>query len=358
MQKLFFDESGQTGTHLFDEAQPWFTLASTDICEAEAAEIIARCFPGRQGKELKSRSILKGGRGRRQFLDFAREVGRRPDSFCAVKIGKRFTLVCKMVDNLVEPLLRAQGYDFYSGDYARRFANSAHFVFTNLLARPVADGLLSTYNEFARDPDAAKLATLHAALVDARRDAPYGSGVTLDLMQEGARHFAVLNDLDSFEDSNEIHVTAVVECMGHWLQRHQGPFEVIHDESLHFFGQSARWEAITNPDVDAVTITVGAKTMNLPIPVTATVSAHSHDCPSIQLCDLVAGVLSRAAAAQPTPDFRIFVEQAVESGLGEVLVYPIDAGDEFISGPPARAEGPDAVDRIVEAVVRRSPSSS
>ncbi len=355
MRRIFFDESGQTGTHLLDAAQPWFALASTDIEEAEAAEIIARCFPGQQGKELKSRSILKSPRGRRQFLDFAREVGRGPDSFFAAKIGKRFTLTCKMVDNLVEPLLRARGYDFYAGDYARHFANSAYFVFTNLLAGPVTDGLMSSYNAFAREPDATRLAALHAALIEARRGAPYGSEVTLDLMEEGARHFTDLNDLDTFEDSNEIHVTAAIECMGYWMTRHPGPFEVVHDESVHFFGQSARWEMYTDQNVGAATITVAHKTLKLPIPVAATTSARSHECSSVQLCDLVAGVLSRAAAPQPTPDFTEFLKEAVAAGLGEISIFPIEASGEFASGPPERARGPDAVDQIRMALARRRP---
>ncbi|MEE7492281.1 DUF3800 domain-containing protein [Methylobacterium oryzae] len=114
MRRIFFDESGKTGTHLFDEAQPWFTLASTDVDEAKAAEIVARCFPGRQGTELKSGPILKGVRGRRQFLDLAREVGARPERFCAARIDKRFAVAWKMVDSLA-PLLRARGYDFHAG---------------------------------------------------------------------------------------------------------------------------------------------------------------------------------------------------------------------------------------------------
>lgn len=68
-----------------------------------------------------------------------------------------------MVDNLVEPLLHARGYDFYAGGYAASFANSAYFVFANLLDRSVTEGLMSSYNAFAREPDTAKLSALLAA---------------------------------------------------------------------------------------------------------------------------------------------------------------------------------------------------
>lgn len=352
MQRVYFDESGQTGTHLLDAEQPWFVLASTDVGEAEAAEILGRCFPGRQGKELKSRSILKGARGRRQYLEFAKEVGKAPERFCAAKVDKRFSVVAKMVDNLVEPLLRAQGYDFYADDYARRFANSAHYVFAHLLVRAVSEGLLVAYNDFAREPDAARLAALQAALKQARRGAPYGSEVTLDLMSDGADAFDRLHDLAHFQDTNELHVTAAVSCMGHWRSRHRGPFEVVHDESVHFFSHSAGWEMMTNPDIEPAAFGMGANVLDLPIPVTATVSVRSHECAPVQLCDLLAGLISRTGRDAP-PEFREFAAAAAGAGLGGVSIFPLTAGEEFASGPPRRARGPDVVDRIAMAVRRR-----
>lgn len=352
MQRVYFDESGQTGTHLLDAEQPWFVLASTDVGEAEAAEILGRCFPGRQGKELKSRSILKGARGRRQYLEFAREVGKDPDRFCAAKIDKRFSVVGKMVDNLVEPPLHAQGYDFYADDYARKFANSAFYVFSHLLDPAVAEGLLVAYNDFAREPNSARLAALQAALKQARRDAPYGSEVTLDLMSEGADAFDRLHDLANFRDTNELHVTAAVSCMGHWRSRHRGPFEVVHDESVHFFSHSVGWEMMTNPEVEPASFEMGGKALDLPIPVTATVSARSHECAPVQLCDLLAGLISRSGPGA-SREIREFASETARAGLGGVSIFPITAGNEFAGGPPRRAAGPDVVDRIIKAVRRR-----
>ena len=227
--KIYFDESGQTGTHLLDPEQPYFTLGSTNIEEAEAADILGRCFPHRQGRELKSQRLLRRSQGQRGFLEFAREVGKIPDRFCTVKVGKRFVVVSKMVDFLVEPLLRGQGYDFYAGDYAVRFANSACFVFEHLLEKSGAESLMRLYNEFAREPSIATLRPLQAALEAAERNGPHGSEVTLGLMAEGARHFEALHDFDAFQDSNDVHVTAVVRCMAHWQALTSGPFEVVHD---------------------------------------------------------------------------------------------------------------------------------
>lgn len=354
--KVYFDESGQTGTHLFDAAQPYFSLGSTSIEESEAGELLDRCFPRRQGNELKSQNVLRRRARKRDFLNFAREVGKTPERFCAVKIGKRFTVIAKMVDHLVEPLLRGQGYDFYAGNYAVRFANSAHFVFEPLLDRPIAENLLRLYNEFARNPTSAGLVSLHAALEAAERDGPDGSEVTLGLMVAGAEHFEELHKLSEFEDTNDIHVTAVINCMGHWQEQSPGPFEVIHDESLHFFARTGSWQRLIDPNIEPQVIAVGGKTLTLPIPVVSTVSARSHECFSLQICDLIAGFASRASAPGLSKEDKDFFRAACDAGLGEITVFPVDAGSDFADGPPARATGPDIIDRIATAARSKGES--
>ncbi|OYV40618.1 MAG: hypothetical protein B7Z80_04015 [Rhodospirillales bacterium 20-64-7] len=347
---VYFDESGQTGTHLLDASQPLFTLGSTNVPEAEAAAIIARCFPRQQGDELKSRNLLRRPQGRQGYLEFAREVARTPERFIAAKIDKRFTVVSKMVDNLIEPLFSARGYDFYANDWAKRFANSASFVFDNILDRAAADGLMGLYNDFARRPNAVTFAPLRSALEAALKHAPTGAEITLGLMAKGAELFNELQGYGAIEDSNDVHVTGVVQCMAHWQGLSPGPFKVVHDESKHFFKRSRRWEMITNPAAAAQVFAIGDRTLTLPILVKETVGARSQENASLQLCDLVAGFVARGSASGKSDEDREFISQAITVGMGELKIFPVAAGSEFTEGPPERATGPDVVDRIMRAV--------
>jgi hypothetical protein len=133
--------------------------------------------------------------------------------------------------------------------------------------------------------------------------------------------------------------------MGHWQSLHACPFAVIHDESIHFFSRSERWAEITDPNHPPQIIQVGEKKLTLPISVVSTTSALSHQCASLQLCDLIAGFVSRAYAST-NEEFQVFVQDAVKAGIGEMKIFPVDAGSDFVNGPPAFADGPDAVDRI------------
>ena len=55
---LYFDESGFTGYNLLDPQQPIFAVASVDISDAQAAEILKSSFPSYQGVEFKFTNIL------------------------------------------------------------------------------------------------------------------------------------------------------------------------------------------------------------------------------------------------------------------------------------------------------------
>ena len=350
MTTIYFDESGQTGTQLRDREQPYFCIGSTDLSDEASREILSTCFPRHTTGEMKSRDLLRRNSGRRQFLKFCEAIADDPERFCFVKVHKRFGVLSKMVDNLVEPYVSAVGFDFYKNDYGRKFANSAYFAFDQILSAETSDALLDRYNEFARDPTRERLEALQQSISVALANAPHGSEVFLDLMNEGAAHFERLHDLESFKGSNEIHVTALLRCMAHWQGRSMGPFRVVHDESVHFFANSRGWRFMTDPRMPPQVLHVGEKTLTLPIHVIETVPAKSHESASIQLCDVLAGFLSRYASRDLNEDQRRFLQDAISAGLGEVSIFAVEAEYDFAQGMPEFATGPDVIDRIAMAI--------
>ncbi|MBB4010266.1 DUF3800 domain-containing protein [Allorhizobium taibaishanense] len=350
MRRIYFDESGQTGAHLLDRNQPYFTLGSTNISEAESAEIIEECFPRAKGPELKSRSLFRRESGRRSFISFAKVVGQRGNRFCGAKIDKRFSIICKMVDNLVEPMLRAMRYDFYADNYAARFANMANYAIARTMDERASTELLESYNTFARTPSGETLGALQATLRANLVAAPYGSEMFLSMMSRGADSFEQFHDLSDFNDTNDLHLTAVLQCMGFWQKGYKGPFEVVHDESTHFFKRSQLWKVMTNPQAEEAIIQVGDKTLNLPINVQSTTASRSHENASLQLCDLIAGFISFVSNPSMKPPERDFAHRAIDSGMQELSIFPVEPGTDFVDGPPMKSDGPDVIDRVINAV--------
>ena len=99
---IYLDESGFTGEDLYNPDQRFFTIASTIVGEGEAREILARCFPRYQGDEYKFTNIWKRERSREGLRALAAEIPKFEDRAFVWIIDKRFCLLTKMVDYLVE----------------------------------------------------------------------------------------------------------------------------------------------------------------------------------------------------------------------------------------------------------------
>jgi len=94
VRTIYFDEAGYTGYNLLDPVQPVFLIASVDIEEHLAAEILQSSFPRYQGDEFKYSNIWRSGNrdGLSRFCSRLEEYADK--AFCCA-INKRFSVLTK-----------------------------------------------------------------------------------------------------------------------------------------------------------------------------------------------------------------------------------------------------------------------
>jgi hypothetical protein len=110
--ELFLDEAGYTGPDLIDAEQPVFTLASTNIGEAEARSLLESCFGKRQA-ELKFFRLIKSKRGQSQVVDFVRALDLSRGNCAFYSYHKQFLLLAFLIDFWLEPMMREDGVNLY-----------------------------------------------------------------------------------------------------------------------------------------------------------------------------------------------------------------------------------------------------
>lgn len=155
---LYFDESGYTGYNLLDPVQPVFAVASADIHADEAESILRDAFPRYQGAEFKFSNIWTTG-SRAGLTAFSKHIRTLGDRSFVYIIDKRFGVLTKIVDFLIEPLVTDAGYDFYSDGFAWKYSNYIHFGLTTYAPDLLAT-LLAAYQTFSRNPSQSTLAEL------------------------------------------------------------------------------------------------------------------------------------------------------------------------------------------------------
>ncbi|MEE1721493.1 DUF3800 domain-containing protein [Streptomyces albidoflavus] len=147
---VYVDESANSGQNLLDPAQPVFTVAGVHLPGELAAHIVdeVRAQLPPNLAEPKYTSLAKSSRGRKALV---RAFGQLPEgSVHTYVVNKRFMIMTKMVDLLVEPLAHADGVNLYEGKELLGLADMLHTCGTVFGDATAYDGLLQAFVHWIR----------------------------------------------------------------------------------------------------------------------------------------------------------------------------------------------------------------
>ncbi|MGE3993159.1 DUF3800 domain-containing protein [Pseudorhodoplanes sp.] len=356
LRTIYFDESGYTGYNLLDPAQPVFAISSALISDGEAEAILRESFPTYQGAEFKFSNIWRTN-ARSGLLTFAGNLESFTDTAFTYMINKRFGVLTKIVDFLIEPIVTNAGYDFYADGFCWKYCNYIYYGLTEFAPPELLDRLLTIYQEFSRNPTPQSLAVLQGRLRLMAQSLEEPVQIFLEQMADGAEAFAHFTSIETFKSSNELHTTSMVAIISHWRQRFPDDFAVVHDASSTFLRQRRMWENITNPDVPEQ-IHRGGDGSETPFPlrVVSTEAVDSKDHFAIQFCDVLAGLCVKHFGSPADHPDRVFLDKVIQAGLGTLTYNGIRPSLIFPDHiPPKPLDGPDVVDQLA-MLIRDSES--
>ncbi|MEU9165813.1 DUF3800 domain-containing protein [Streptomyces sp. NPDC048424] len=251
---VYVDESANSGQNLLDVHQPVFTVAGVhlpdDLADAIVDEVRAQ-LPANV-KEPKYSSLAGSSGGRKALM---RAFSRLPEgSVQTYLVHKRFMVITKLVDLLVEPRAYANGINLYEGKQSLRFAEALYLGGPVLGDAGAYERLLQIFVDWVRG----RVATddLFEAIAALKASVQHTGFLRFvdelercrDIADETATRFAAGHHKDEIDPA----VTALY-CLGlgfgESLGRH---FRLVHDQSkvidrnavllrtVHFFPDPAR----------------------------------------------------------------------------------------------------------------------
>jgi hypothetical protein len=115
---IFIDESGYTGEHQLDPAQPVFVLALINLDDEITSELLAKHFTGIQAEELKHSRLAKRASGQQRILSLIRSLSSMHTAdglrvATALSAHKKFQFLTLLFDLWVEPAMYKDGIDLY-----------------------------------------------------------------------------------------------------------------------------------------------------------------------------------------------------------------------------------------------------
>jgi hypothetical protein len=292
MRTIFMDECGFTGPDLMNEDQPMFALASHNFEPTVCVEMKKQHFASYGGKELKHAQLAKTARGQGMVVEFMKELGKSTDRLAIGLAHKRFTIVLKIVDLIVEEAMHADGLDLYRDGGNVALGNLWHAMLS--LDPALYTRVGKTFQAMVRAPSQQTVVAFVAAT---SCDHP------LEMVKETLQRLLL-----SFGRLEREYVAGLVGrdldlCAAialpvayRWKERLGVGFDVVHDQSSNMAKSKWLWDLMVAPDAPAAVVGAGGWSASYPIGVTQTQFASSLGNDAIQIADVVAGATARWAS--------------------------------------------------------------
>jgi hypothetical protein len=357
MSSIYLDESGFTGTDLLSLEQPFFVVSSLLLDDATIAVWLAELTQATEAAEPKFSQMVRSPRGRVAITAFCRLLAQNQGKMLFQLVHKRYALLGKLLDCVVEPLYYAQGKDFYFEGQNVAFLNALHYA-----TEPhpeLKSAVLSALLSLCREPSVETLGKLGAsasALSAASRELK----VLCEPIQDAVRWRRTTGVEDLNRKLLRLQVTAVVSLVGGWNQELTGSLIVIADQSKELNESLETLMAFANPDLPEVKEIAAGREIRLPLRIQEVRLADSRTTPGVQLADVAAGLVAHVAVATADPARRIdgFTDQVVQLVKEWPRVFQIVPEPKFTPEGLGRVgfDGSRIVDASTEALQRpRAP---
>lgn len=301
MRQIFFDECGNTGQNLIDEADPIFVLASCSFTNDEEQELLSHFqrLPQFNSSELKFTSLRKSPQGQKAVLDFLGSAKVTSKAAAVVVFHKPFMVVTKYCDLVLEPSMREAGVDFYKSGANIATANLLTTTMPVFLNPVMWSNFLALFVRVIRERtpkvfyEWRKSAELIYSYLEYKE--PYMAHflAPVFLMNSCDELFKTVNP-----DELDPIVPAYYIVVNHWGTHIGSYFELISDESKVLAKERDRMLAFSNPNLKSVSVGYDRRKMNYPLKVSDIIFVDSTTHRQVQIADILSGAIANAAKAR------------------------------------------------------------
>ena len=288
MSAIYCDEHGNTGQRLLDPEQPVFALAATDYSAAEATELLEH-VRSQTADEVKFKTLRKTPAGRARLARLLTDPRLNPTRVTAFSMDKRYMVVTKLVDLIMETVLNRMGVDLYERGANLATANMIYTCAPVLSGEQEFDSMLEAFVDLARFRGLAHV----TAYLDA------GARLLQACHDKEMRGF-----LAGFFDPELVPVwlpslpehildpaiPALFVLIDAWGKRKQERFSVVHDQSKTIVESVSYFESMmARANEQSALVGYDRRKFLFPLRATGLAMGDSKTYPQLQIADICAG---------------------------------------------------------------------
>ncbi len=287
--RIFCDESGYSGENLLDSEQPFFTFASNNFEDDEAKDLIT--IVSSQAPEAKFSNLKKTPSGINKLLRFFSDPRLNNNRVIISCYDKKFFVISKLVDLVIEPCLHIIGENLYKGANNRILAHLLYYSFVNLHNEELITSFFNTFIKFIQIPTLENWKLYQdTGDIIVRHSKDKGFNDIIHILTE-PRFIKIWYSKEELHQTFDPLVPAIFENMAHWGERLDACFDVFTDDSNALKeAHSMLSEFLYKDGVPPSYIGAGDRKIKFPLMAQSINYADSQSFPQIQIADLCAGL--------------------------------------------------------------------
>ncbi len=285
---VVIDESGNTGSDLLSSEQPVFALASTAISPAEAEGLLSGIRTP-QTQEIKFSKLKKTPGGRHRILEFLRAPELTKAAIKITLFHKRFMIITKVVDLLVETMTHGDGIDLYCDGANIALSNLHFFCMPTFCGKARTEAFFRSFLSMIREQTVGAVRRFYRAawaLYDNSSDEQYATTLSSILYSQKSIQQILANI-----DKNDLDpaIPALFNHCVFWGEQFGGPFDLLHDESRTILQEKGSFERLMSRGEQEHVIGYDRRKFVFPLRARQLRFARSADDARLQVVDMIAG---------------------------------------------------------------------
>lgn len=287
---IFMDECGYTGSDLCNQEQTIFTIATLNCTDIEAEEVKGEFFKEVKSRELKHSALLRYKKQQSMVIEFIRYLSANPKLIKVSVVHKRYAIVTKMVDIVVEELAHEDGVDLYKKGANIAYSNVLYYVIPAMAGEEFFNKMLFYFQELIRTRSVKSYEKFFGLFFTKKLP----EDVDRLLAPFKAFHLRIGKRILSFPAIIfEIALGCAANLMAQWSEYLKNDMVLIHDTSSNMAKNKDLWDLFVSPTLPSSTVGYDRRKVTFPIGVRETIFENSKNKIGLQLVDVIAGAFTK-----------------------------------------------------------------
>ncbi len=279
--------------------QPIFTLVSINISDNDAKNLLSKIF-GTSHQEAHFVKLKRSAQGRRNILSLLNDPLISKNNIKAGIYYKRYMVIAKAIDLLIEPVAANMGVDLYSDGTCRAMSNMHFICMQGFCGEQIA---LEFYENLV---NMVRVKTDEAIEEFYRHISDMAKSIETE-HEEYSHQLMILHETkktvrDVLEDCDlatlDPAIPAYVDLVSEWGDQLNQEFITLHDKSKILAKYREHLLPLMDKEKPHLVIKIGFKMRTFPLKANDLILVDSKDHEAIQIADIIAGAISHLIRAK------------------------------------------------------------